>query len=183
MDLGSISRETLVLVAAAALLLALLQALLAASRRWLRRLRMSRRMDRAVLGEARAALWLEDLGYEVLGAQVVAEHAVRVDDRTVQIALRADYLVVRGGMRYVVEVKTGTLAPRIETSATRRQMLEYRIAFDVDGVLLVDGETGKVHEVSFPALDRRAAPERAPWRLLALLLAASVALLALLRLA
>jgi hypothetical protein len=54
----------------------------------------------------------------------------------------------------VVEVKTGALAPKIETSATRRQMLEYRVAFDVDGVLLVDAESGTVHEVTFPTLDR-----------------------------
>ena len=33
----------------------------------------------------------------------------------------------------VAEVKTGRLAPRIDTPATRRQLLEYRLAFDVDG--------------------------------------------------
>lgn len=183
MDLGSISRETLGLVAAAALLFALLQALVVASRRWLRRLRLSIRMDRAARGEARAAAWLEDLGYRILGGQVVAEHAVRVDDRTVTVVLRADYLVSRNGARYVVEVKTGALAPRIETSATRRQMLEYRIAFDVDGVLLVDGETGKVHEVTFPALERLAPRRGSAWRLVAFVLAASFALLVLMRLA
>jgi len=181
-DLGSIPRETLALVAAGALLIALLQAFVAVARRWLRRRRMSIRMVRAARGEARAAAWLEDQGYRVLGGQVVAEHAVQVDERTVTVALRADYLVTRHGARYVVEVKTGALAPRIETSATRRQMLEYRIAFDVDGVLLVDGETGKVHEVTFPSLDRLAPRKGTSWRLVAFVLAASVALAALLRL-
>jgi hypothetical protein len=173
-DLGSIPRETLALIAAAALAIALLQALVHASRRWFGRRRMAIRMDRAVRGEERAGAWLEDLGYAILGAQVVAEHPVQVDDRTVTITLRADYLVERDGARYVVEVKTGALAPRIETSATRRQMLEYRIAFDVDGVLLVDAETGKVHEVRFPSLDRLAAPPRS-WGLVGFVLAAAVA--------
>ena len=175
MDLGSIPRETLAVVAAAALAIALLQALVGASRRWFRRRRMTIRMERAVRGEELAGGWLEDRGYVILGAQVVAEHAVQVDGRTVIVALRADYLVTRHGARYVVEVKTGALAPRIETSATRRQMLEYRIAFDVDGVLLVDGETRKVHEVTFPALDRLV-PARTPsWRVAAFVVAAAVA--------
>ena len=50
----------------------------------------------------------------------------------------------------MAEVKTGRLAPRLETSATRRQLLEYRVAFDVDGVLLVDVDAGRVHSLEFP---------------------------------
>jgi hypothetical protein len=180
-DLGSIPRETLALVAAVAVTVALLQALGLWARRLLRRRKLSIRMERAVRGEERAGTWLRDLGYEVLGAQVVAEHPVRVDGRTVTITLRADYLVARDGTRYVVEVKTGALAPRIETSATRRQILEYRIAFDVDGVLLVDGETGRVHEVSFPSLERSAPPKTGSWRLVALVLVAAAGVLAVLR--
>jgi hypothetical protein len=162
-DLGSIPREVLVLVAAIAVAIAVLQAMVAAWGRFARRRRMSVRMERAVIGERRAAAWLEDRGYVILGSQVAVEHPVRIDERVVVIALRADYVVEKGGARYVVEVKTGALAPRIETSATRRQMLEYRIAFDVDGVVLLDAETGGVHEVTFPALERwsrNAAPSR-----------------------
>jgi hypothetical protein len=124
---------------------------------------MALRMERAVLGEEQAAALLEELGYTILGAQVVVEHAVQVDDRLVAVALRADYLVARGGERYVVEVKTGVLAPRIETSATRRQLLEYRIAFDVDGVLLVDAEARRVHAIRFPALDVRSGRGPSRW--------------------
>jgi hypothetical protein len=153
-NFGSIPPEVLGLVAALAVAIAVIQALVLAVRRWARRRRMSLRMERAVAGEERAAGLLEREGYSVLGAQAVVEHPVRIDDRLVRIALRADYLAERGGRRYVVEVKTGSLAPKIETSATRRQMLEYRLAFDVDGVLLVDAESGTVHEVTFPTLDR-----------------------------
>ena len=126
-------------------------------------------MERAVAGEERAAGLLEGQGFSVLGAQAVIEHPVRIDDRVVMIALRADYLAEKDGLRYVVEVKTGSLAPRIETSATRRQMLEYRIAFDVDGVLLVDAESGNVHEVTFPTLDRFGGAQHGAsgWRILA----------------
>ena len=133
------------------------------------------------MGEERAAGWLEEHGYTIVGAQVLVDHPVRIDDRTVVIALRADYLVERGGARYVVEVKTGALAPRIETSATRRQILEYRIAFDVDGVVLVDAETGRVHEVSFPALAKLARPAAGGWRFVALAVAAALAVVVVVR--
>lgn len=176
MDLGSIPREALAVIAAFAVGVALLQAFAAWSRGRVRRRKLSIRMDRAVRGEERARAWLEELGYEVLGAQVVAQHSVEVDGLAVIVPLRADYLAARRGLRYVVEVKTGSFAPRIETSATRRQMLEYRIAFDVDGVLLVDGETGKVHAITFPALDRLA-PSRSgsSWRVFAFVVAATAA--------
>jgi hypothetical protein len=49
----------------------------------------------------------------------------------------------------VAEVKTGRWAPRLETAATRRQLLEYRFAFDVDGVLLVDADADRVSSIEF----------------------------------
>jgi hypothetical protein len=52
--------------------------------------------------------------------------------------------------RYIAEVKTGRAAVRLDTAATRRQLLEYRVAFDVDGVLLVDAEAGEIRLVEFP---------------------------------
>lgn len=176
MDLASIPRETLALLTVAAVSGLLLQTLVLASRRWLRRRRMTVRMQRAQRGEARAAAQLEALGYAVLGAQVEAVHEVHVDDRVVTVTLRADYLVEREGARYVVEVKTGALAPKIETSATRRQMLEYRVAFDVDGVLLVDGETGVVHAITFPSLGAPEPPRRSWGMVAVVVLAASAAL-------
>ena len=184
-DLGSISRETLALIAAIAAGIAVIQALASAFSRWRKKRRLALRMERAAAGEERAAALLEAKGYEILGAQVAVEHSVLIDGRTVVIGLRADYLVLRDGARYVVEVKTGAVAPRIETSATRRQVLEYRIAFDVDGVVLVDAEAGAVHEVTFPALARHVlapAPSSGQgWRVFALAIAAVVAALLLLR--
>jgi len=159
-DAASIPPEVLLALTALAVAVALVQAVASLFGRWARRRRASVRMSRAVAGEERAPSLLVSRGFTVIGAQVVVEHAVRVDDRVVAVPLRADYLATRDGARYVVEVKTGAHAPRIETSATRRQVLEYRIAFDVDGVVLVDAEAGSVHEITFPALDRFAARGR-----------------------
>ncbi len=69
--------------------------------------------------------------------------------------MRADYLGSRSGRQFVAEVKSGKVAPRLDTASTRRQLLEYWAAFQVDGILLVDGETRQVHEIAFPTPNRR----------------------------
>ncbi len=133
-----------VALAALASLLALLQTARigwgALSRRWTIRARL----HRAVEGELRAEPMLRRAGYEVLQRQLRGGWIVYADGEPLQVGLRADLLVARGGRRYVAEVKTGRLAPRLDHAATRRQLLEYRLAFGVDGVLLVDAEAERV---------------------------------------
>ena len=121
-------------------------------RGWLRGLRARARSARAYAGERDAARILRAHGFSIVGAQVAIEYPVEVDGEIVVCGLRADYVVQKRGARFVAEVKTGALAPRIDTAATRRQLLEYEIAFDVDGVLLVDAERDVIHTVSFPRL-------------------------------
>ncbi len=128
----------------------LVTALGVAAHRWYVRLRLRRRWSHARSVEQQAARLLEELGYLVLGHQVETSYAVLVDGKPTEVSLRADYLVSRGGRQFVAEVKSGQVAPRLDTAATRRQLLEYRVAFEVDGVLLVDGEERRVHEVTFP---------------------------------
>jgi hypothetical protein len=146
------------------LVLLLVTALGVASHRWYVRLRLRRRWSRARNVERQAAQLLEDRGYTVLGHQVETSYAVLVDGRPTEIPLRADYLVSRGGRQFVAEVKSGQVAPRLDSAATRRQLLEYRVAFQVDGVLLVDGEEREVHEVTFP-ISQSPAPEVSSARL------------------
>ena len=142
-------------VLVAALLLAgfVVHAAFRAFEAWLRRIRMRARLARAAEGEASAAQWLKGLGYEILGAQVAAKYVIWIDQESFTVGLRADYLVQKRGARFVAEVKTGKLAPRIDTAATRRQLLEYRVAFDVDGILLVDAEAGRVQAITFSMLE------------------------------
>jgi len=136
-------------VALIATCLAALQTARLLLRPWKTRRRLASQGARARAGEERAAGMLTRRGYDVVGTQVSTTYAVRVDGELREVLVRADYLVARGQRLLVAEVKTGTAAPRIETSATRRQLLEYRIAFDVDGVLLVEPDADTVHEVAF----------------------------------
>ena len=126
--------------------------------RAMRRARLRARWSRALEGERKAAGLLEREGYTVLGSQVSAQYTLSVDDRTTEVRLRADYVVEKGGRSYVAEVKTGVLAPQIQTAATRRQLLEYRMAFAISGVLLVDVEAGQIHSVVFDSFEAGAEP-------------------------
>lgn len=116
------------------------------ARGWTRR----RRWSRARVAESDAPRILAEFGYEVLGTQVRGEYTLTIDRAPVSVSLRADFIVARQGQQYVAEVKSGRMAPLLSTSATRRQLLEYLVAFPVDGVLLVDAEKRRIHEVRFP---------------------------------
>lgn len=144
-------REALQFVLVGALLGAVLALALAQFfRGTVRSFKAKKRASRALRGEKNAETLLATDGYRVLDRQVTRIFNVDVGDVTHAIELRADLLVTRGERTFVAEVKTGDHAPSIETANTRRQLLEYRVAFDVDGVLLVDVEDDSVEEVVFP---------------------------------
>ena len=113
--------------------------------------RRSKRRNRiAQRGETAAERLLERHGYQILERQVQGEWTFHVDGEAVEARVRADLLVRRRGRVYVAEVKTGERAPDPTNPATRRQLLEYRYAFDPDGLLLVDMSSRRVREVAFP---------------------------------
>ena len=142
-------RESWIVLAATGGGLALVQT----ARLWWRaaavRWRLAEQSARASAGEVLAEKLLAKAGYRIDARQATQRWAVRVDGEAAEVTLRADFVVSRRGRRYVAEVKTGQDAPEIAAPATRRQLLEYRCAFGVDGVLLVDAESRRVHAVDF----------------------------------
>lgn len=152
----SIRPDTLwMCVAALASLVALGLAGWMVGTRWARGWAIQARARHAVEGEAAAAPLLRRAGYDVVASQVPGGWTLLADGERHDVALRADLLVARGGRRYVAEVKTGKVAPRLDFAATRRQLLEYRMAFGVDGVLLVDADARRVRVIEFPLADER----------------------------
>jgi hypothetical protein len=137
----------------------------------LARRRRVRRAARAHQAERAAALVLERAGYTVLGRQVRRVWSVLADGQEVRFDLIADYLVETGGAAWVAEVKTGERALSLSHGPTRRQLLEYRQAFGVEGVLLVDAEAQRVRRIQFrePA-SRARAPRALLWLGLGVLL-------------
>jgi Holliday junction resolvase-like predicted endonuclease len=116
-------------------------------------LRLRRRFARGREGETRAVALLERHGYRVVGEQVTAQAALEVDGERCDVKVRADLLAERGGRQYVVEVKTGQVAPDPTTAATRRQLFEYHHVFRPDGILLADMERDVLLKVRFPVDD------------------------------
>jgi len=149
-----VTRDSLVVLAVG--LLGALMALV--TTRWLRQWRGSwrarRRAGRAVAGEDDAAEMLREAGYRIVARQARTWWAPLVDGEPYETEVRADYLVEAGGELLVAEVKTGDEAPQLSTAATRRQLLEYHVAFEADGVLLVCPELGAIHRVDFPPVVR-----------------------------
>lgn len=117
---------------------------------WLERRRARQRQARALRGERQAEKLLGKLGYTICERQAATTWTITCDGAAHEVSLRADLIVMRSGKRFVAEVKTGRTAPQMTTASTRRQLLEYRVAYQVDGVLLVDVEAARVVHVAFP---------------------------------
>ncbi|MFT3921180.1 MAG: PD-(D/E)XK nuclease family protein [Myxococcales bacterium] len=161
------SRSELIVVAGLVLALALLWLGARANASWQRltQRRAGRRYnERGQAGERRAEQLLRAAGYRVRARRITRSYALEVDGQREQVQLIADLVVERNGQAWVAEVKTGDQAPRLGHSDTRRQMLEYQLAFAVPGVLLVDAEAGEIREVCFPLLTTNGS-NRGRWRL------------------
>lgn len=102
--------------------------------------------------ETDAERLLAKQGFTVLERQLTQRWTLEVDGEDRQVICRVDLLVERDGEIFVADVKTGDLAPRPHQPATRRQLLEYLLAFEADGALLVDMRRRRVRSVSFPGL-------------------------------
>ncbi len=152
-------------LALSALLLAILLLLFveAIRARW----RTARRRRLAALarkGEQQAVALLEARGYVIEAEQPTQAWPVLTDERRYDITLRADYLVRYAGQRFVAEVKTGDLVASIRHGPTRRQLLEYQIAYGVAGVVLVDVRARSVQRVRFcGAGERRRVRSQPTW--------------------
>lgn len=159
--LGGVNQDwaMLAVVALGGALLALMLA--RALRGWRGSWRARRRARRAGDGETDAAVMLRRAGYRVVAAQARTVWTLHVDGEPHDSELRADYLVEDDGELLVAEVKTGDEAPRLTTAATRRQLLEYQLAFAADGVLLVCPELGVIQRIEFALPD---APSALPQR-------------------
>jgi len=100
--------------------------------------------------ESEAERLLERAGYRVEARQVTGRWELLVDGQPQPVTCRADLIVRRRRKRFIAEVKSGDHGARPTAPGTRRQLLEYARAFDVDGVLLVDMVRRRIYVVRFP---------------------------------
>ncbi len=107
------------------------------------------RFDHARQGEKSAHQILKEQGYDLEESQKGSKLPMWVNGKQFLYLVRPDAFATKEGKRYLVEIKTGKVATDPKHSATRRQLLEYYHGFDVEGVLLVDAEVQRVHDICF----------------------------------
>ncbi len=113
------------------------------------RARVVRRFRAGRVAESDAVHRLRALGFEVIDAQVEAVAHVEVDGERVECPVRADYLVRRGGTLGLVEVKSGVGVRSPAENETRRQLLEYWLAFGGLPLYHLDATSGSLSRVGF----------------------------------
>jgi hypothetical protein len=109
----------------------------------------SKLAKKGLKAEKEAEVLLKKLGYSLLQRQPPASYWAVVDGEPQNVALSGDLLVALNGKTFLAEVKTGK-AVKLDHAETRRQLLEYQLAFGVDGLLLVDMEAKAVRKIRFP---------------------------------
>jgi hypothetical protein len=121
---------------------------------WKKRYKGKQVAARGKRGERRAERVLRRRGYRIISRQTATTYRIWVDGSSVATTVKADLIVRRWWRTWIAEVKTGEAAVRVEHEATRRQLLEYQLAFGINAILLVDGENGLIREVRFPMRPR-----------------------------
>ncbi|MGI6604270.1 MAG: hypothetical protein GX062_05055 [Firmicutes bacterium] len=107
-----------------------------------------RRWANAKRAEIKAARLLHQAGFHIIRRQPTAKSLLYVDGTPKTTTIRADFLARRGFFTYVVEVKSGRSASQLRAK-TRRQLLEYQLAFRPHGIVFVDMAQERHREIVF----------------------------------
>ncbi len=113
--------------------------------------RVARHRKMGETGEKNAVRLLKRAGYQIVSRQTTGCYNFRLDGKTCKVTLHADFIVSRKNLRFLAEVKSGKESAKATGRATRRQLLEYLFAFEIDGLLLVDMHQKVIRNVEFPS--------------------------------
>ena len=104
----------------------------------MQRLKLSRRVGESLIAEEEAEDLLKEHGFKIIDRQRRADMVTFVNGKPNLSFVKADYIVEKKGKYYVAEVKKGEIVSNPTEPATRRQLLEYKFAYQPDGLILVD---------------------------------------------
>jgi Holliday junction resolvase-like predicted endonuclease len=99
--------------------------------------------------EKQAEKWLKRNGFQIIGKQQSRPLIIKTGNTSHHYLIRTDFLVKKGGYKYVVEVKSGRKNSKITNRETRRQLLEYFLAYQTYGIILFDMDSKTFSEVKF----------------------------------
>ncbi len=107
------------------------------------------KMQHAKAVEKDAEKLLKEEGYKILSSQDRGIYKLKVNGETKEILVIPDFVVKKNGKVFIAEVKRGKEVGSIKNSHTRRQLLEYFMAYAPDGVLLLDMNNFTINTVEF----------------------------------
>ena len=99
--------------------------------------------------EKKAEKWLKRNGFQIIDKQLSRPLIIQSGKTQHRYLIRTDFLVKKGSRKYIVEVKSGQKNSYITNRETRRQLLEYFLAYQSYGIILFDMEHKKFSEVKF----------------------------------
>lgn len=148
-----------------------------AIRNWWRRRLIHSKADHGREMEDRAGDMLKAHGYQAISQHPEVTYVWTIDGRDKSVTVTPDWLVRKDGLTFLVEVKTGDQA-NPNQAKIRRQLLEYYLFGNADGVVYFDADRNIAKEVRFPALVRAQTPL---WMWFTLLISVTIAIFALWR--
>ena len=107
--------------------------------------------------EDRAGKMLAAHGYRSITQHPEIKYVWTIDGHQKNVTVTPDWLVRKDGLTYLVEVKTGEQA-NPNQAKTRRQLLEYYLFGNADGVVYFDADRDVAKEVRFPVPIRLRTP-------------------------
>ena len=116
---------------------------------WINAKKLKKRFSKSRLAEKEAGKLLQKKGYTIVDIQKSKPILITIGDKIHRYFIRIDYLVRKKGKVYVVEVKNGEKNSYITNRDTRRQMLEYFLAYQPNGILLLNMKNKRISEVKF----------------------------------
>jgi len=140
-------------------------------------IKVKRRFEKAKNSEKQAVILLERHGFRITDIQKTKTYTLFVDNKPHEAMVRADMIAKKNNKTYVVEVKSGKKAPSPRSIATRRQLLEYYLAYRPDGLLLVDMEKEKIRQIRYSFIDKSTVLKHMLWFVVIFFLGAIVGFL------
>ncbi len=112
-------------------------------------LKMSKRVETARYSEEEAEALLKKKGFKIIDRQKRTDIITYIDGKPNLGYVQADFIVEKSGKRYVAEVKAGEMVSDPTEPSTRRQLLEYKFAYEPYGILLVNMLDRSLHQIDF----------------------------------
>ncbi|MBT9167651.1 MAG: hypothetical protein DDT19_00989 [Syntrophomonadaceae bacterium] len=117
---------------------------------WVGRRRFGRiTAQRAAKSNPRARAILEESGYEIVKIKPSLTVRMEVDDQPYPFVLKSDFIVSRGGRRYLVKLQQENKQVRLQSKLGRDSHLRDVLAFRADGILVINLKKETLSQVRF----------------------------------